>query len=341
MSVKKMLYILILPLSLALAFLIPKTYAYSNDGVGKISLINASTFATLNASATNYTIGTNYVPEFDKTYLYFIWDLTYTLKPSVKTPPQMVITTPYGWIYSMLEQLDGRPLPLPNNSPFGIYAYTGNVMLYPSGMSGGQMAIYTDFTNKTKEQFLATQSNDFYGMPLSFSPNGFYLYASYYIDGNYHNNIKATNRIKQWYDEQFLQNYVSFAFFETIPSYIENYDIFTYQISKYEYQKFYFGVQDYNRGYNDGKVVGSQDGYTKGFTDGEKSGYDKGYPVGFNDGTVGANTIPNLIMGALAGVGSLLSTELLPNISIGAVIAVPIIFGIIAFIVGKRGGKDE
>jgi len=48
------------------------------------------------------------------------------------------------------------------------------------------------------------------------------------------------------------------------------------------------------------------------------------------------NNFGTMIRTVLLGVGSILSVELLPNITIGAIIAVPIIFGIISFVLGRR-----
>lgn len=46
----------------------------------------------------------------------------------------------------------------------------------------------------------------------------------------------------------------------------------------------------------------------------------------------------SLLVTVFSGLGSLLAIEILPNIYIGAIIAVPLVFGIIAFILGKRKG---
>ena len=111
----------------------------------------------------------------------------------------------------------------------------------------------------------------------------------------------------------------------------------------------------YDLGYGDGKndgidigyVDGESFGYDNGYNDGYYYGYDNGYDLGYNDGYQTAINdgesefgITTLLSGLFVGLGSLLSIELLPNISIGMIIAVPIVFGIIAFILGKRGGGD-
>ncbi len=107
----------------------------------------------------------------------------------------------------------------------------------------------------------------------------------------------------------------------------------------------------YADGKNDGIDIGYADGesfgYDNGYNDGYDYGYDNGFDLGYNDGYQTAINdgsadfgLTAMLSGLFVGLGSLLSIELLPNISIGMIIAVPIVFGIIAFILGKRGGGD-
>lgn len=99
----------------------------------------------------------------------------------------------------------------------------------------------------------------------------------------------------------------------------------------------------YNQGYNDGESSGYDNGYNDGYDYGFNNGYDLGYNDGYqtaiNDGSADFG-LTAMLSGLFVGLGSLLSIELLPNISIGMIIAVPVVFGIIAFILGKRGGGD-
>lgn len=97
--------------------------------------------------------------------------------------------------------------------------------------------------------------------------------------------------------------------------------------------------QGYTAGYGDGEVVGYNDGYDYGYNSGYDLGYNDGYQAAVNDGSTDFG-IKSLMSGLFVGLGSLLSIELLPNISIGMILAVPVVFGIIAFILGKRGGGD-
>lgn len=77
-------------------------------------------------------------------------------------------------------------------------------------------------------------------------------------------------------------------------------------------------VQEYERGLN------------KGLNDGYNNGYNDGIKINPN------NNFGAMIASVLVGVGSILSIQLLPNISIGAIIAVPIVFGVIAFVLGRK-----
>src|SRR5690554_760177 len=78
---------------------------------------------------------------------------------------------------------------------------------------------------------------------------------------------------------------------------------------------------DYDEGYRQGKIDGEEVGYWKGYEDaiGEE-------PFGFT----------NVLFSIFNGFAALFAIELLPNISIGALILIPIVFGIIAFIIGRK-----
>lgn len=105
--------------------------------------------------------------------------------------------------------------------------------------------------------------------------------------------------------------------------------------------------EGYNSGYSNGYNIGLNDGYNTGLTNGYNQGYDEGFLNGYDEGynygyNVGVNEqledkdFTHLLKSVFIGIGSFLGINLLPGISIGAIIAVPIIFGIIAFILGRR-----
>lgn len=90
----------------------------------------------------------------------------------------------------------------------------------------------------------------------------------------------------------------------------------------------------YSNGYYNGLRAGDQDGYDRGLDVGYNQGKNDGYSLGLVDNP--NNNFGSLITTILLGVGSVLGIELLPNITIGAIIAVPIVFGIIAFVLGRK-----
>lgn len=94
-------------------------------------------------------------------------------------------------------------------------------------------------------------------------------------------------------------------------------------------------------GYDNGYSIGYDEGQTEGESEGYDSGYNYGYNLGYNEG-VATNTdfsFTGLLVQVFNGMGSILTIEILPSITIGAIVAVPLVFGIIYFILGKRG-KD-
>lgn len=103
----------------------------------------------------------------------------------------------------------------------------------------------------------------------------------------------------------------------------------------------------YNVGYNDGLEVSYDLGYNDGYEDGKEYGinfgrehwYDVGYQAGYNAGIneqLADKDFSNLLRSVFIAIGTFLGINLLPGISIGAIIAVPIVFGIIAFILGRK-----
>lgn len=90
----------------------------------------------------------------------------------------------------------------------------------------------------------------------------------------------------------------------------------------------------YDRGYDDGFDYGQDIAYDLGFDD----GYDDGYDVGLNE-SLEAGGFSMLLSSMFTAVGTLLAIELLPNIYLGMFVAVPLVFGVIMFIIGKR--KDD
>lgn len=85
--------------------------------------------------------------------------------------------------------------------------------------------------------------------------------------------------------------------------------------------------------------------YTEGYYDAIdeqtnliEQAYAKGKIEGYDEGLVANpdNNMLNMIRTVLLGVGTVLGIELLPNITIGAIILIPIVFGLIAFVLGRK-----
>lgn len=104
------------------------------------------------------------------------------------------------------------------------------------------------------------------------------------------------------------------------------------------------GKEDgYNEGYDEGYSLGNSDGYEKGFDLGREQGYNEGYDEGYSKGynigmNIQHNKFSDLLNGVFTAIGTFLGIRLFPGITIGALLAVPIVFGIIAFILGRRRG---
>lgn len=97
----------------------------------------------------------------------------------------------------------------------------------------------------------------------------------------------------------------------------------------------------YNDGYDSGFSNGFDSGEQSGYADGWDNGYNSGYNKGFSDGVSESDTTYNGVFGTIANgifapIALIFGIELLPNITVGMIILVPLIFGLIAFIVGGK-----
>ena len=106
----------------------------------------------------------------------------------------------------------------------------------------------------------------------------------------------------------------------------------------------------YAVGYDDAMHVygqfinGQWQSYSSGYIAGQESidteqiaedAYDSGYLAGLNAGQANNFMTFEYLLGGLFGtVGAIMSIELLPNLTIGAIIMVPLVLGILSFIVG-------
>lgn len=154
------------------------------------------------------------------------------------------------------------------------------------------------------------------------------------------------------FDFKIIGNFNSGDYIDVLSNYgVENQSTFKW----FYYKDFDSNLTDYEQGYTDGLADGIEEGYNRGKDEGlaegletgrengisigKDIGYAEGYDKGLNDAT--DYSFYGIIGQVFQGLGSFLSIELLPNITFGAILSVPLVFGIISFIIGKRGGKDD
>lgn len=112
----------------------------------------------------------------------------------------------------------------------------------------------------------------------------------------------------------------------TVISVIGNDEFYPFLLSK-------IAQANYNDGYFDGNHDGYEDGYDDGLVDGYDQGYDIGYNVGLDlngDGTV--NNVFALLEKGWNGMSNMLEIEVFPNITIGGLLMIPLLFTIGLFI---------
>ena len=140
-------------------------------------------------------------------------------------------------------------------------------------------------------------------------------------------------------------------------SYASNLDLCTnlYKLYavKYNYRAYYLNklnsnqinTESFNIGYQQGLSEGDLNGYDRGYTIGKEEGYNNGYNTGKQDGiaTKGENVWSNaneFIKNIFVGIFDILSIEILPNVSLGTFVVIPLIFSVLFFIVKVAKGGD-
>lgn len=83
----------------------------------------------------------------------------------------------------------------------------------------------------------------------------------------------------------------------------------------------------YNLGYNDGKEYG----YTIGYNDAKVIEYGRGYSEGL--ASPRTNSPIDMVFDTFIKIGGFMSIEVFPNITIGLLVSLPLVFGLIMFIV--------
>jgi hypothetical protein len=95
-------------------------------------------------------------------------------------------------------------------------------------------------------------------------------------------------------------------------------------------------IEGYDNGYDTGYSLGDSQGYLDGF----EFGYESGFEDGFNELNNTASGLFQILGSAFTAIGSIFNIMILPGITIGMLVFVPIIFALLLFIIKiLRGGS--
>lgn len=164
-------------------------------------------------------------------------------------------------------------------------------------------------------------------------------------DNKIHASVRIPKEVFTYYIEEIAQTTEIMFFTRFRQDYLadvsEYFQLFVKAENKYE--------SGYDDGYWDGYIEGVKDAFEDGYNQGYDEGYDLGYDDGFNVGdnagyTRGLNDGTSawgvLFSTMLSTFGAILSIEIFPNLTIGMIAAVPLILGLLAFIIGvAKGGR--
>ena len=90
----------------------------------------------------------------------------------------------------------------------------------------------------------------------------------------------------------------------------------------------------YDIGYDKGLQEGEKIGYNNGLDVGNTQGYNKGYNDGRNENIANKNyNAFTLVSSAFSSFGKLLNVEIYNGLTIGVIVCIPIIFGVVLFII--------
>jgi len=105
------------------------------------------------------------------------------------------------------------------------------------------------------------------------------------------------------------------------------------------YDSSYFNFIPIDDTYLVGYAVGVSDGTESGYISGYDAGVSVGYSQGYIDGQ-SENGLFDALLNAVFGVGQLLAIEIFPNVYIGYFALVPLVFGIIGFVLSLRTKRN-
>jgi hypothetical protein len=192
--------------------------------------------------------------------------------------------------------------------------------------------------------------------------NGRAVLSSYYYGGmssqvlSYSGNYSYITNINQglWLIERYIDNPTTFSIDNV---YVINLTTLSVQLSKNELDRYYLIyniLKNNENAYNNGYDTGNLDGYATGFTDGTTYGQneyhtgnygtlDETLGIPYNDGYnagVAEELDTNYLLSFVQGSIAVLGAPILPNITLGVFVFIPLFFGFIAFLFrlgGKRG----
>lgn len=99
-------------------------------------------------------------------------------------------------------------------------------------------------------------------------------------------------------------------------------------------------LTDYSQGYEDGyeagKNEGIEEGYQEGYEDGQVNGFNEGYQEGLEQGRSENDSygITPFVQTIFNGFSTMLNVEIFPKIKLWYIIGIPLIFGVVKFIIG-------
>lgn len=162
--------------------------------------------------------------------------------------------------------------------------------------------------------------------PLVPSGQGYYKVTIQYLDVI--NDRKVTKKISQTliYNNAFADN--SILVNTTSPYYIWKIDEL---------------ATAYNNGYKDGYQDGYDDGILNSYDLGYNNGKELGYQQGFEEGQIQSFDGYSWMRGLFGanGLGGLFKIELLPGLTIGALVMIPLILTLVPFIIGLFKGEGR
>lgn len=206
-----------------------------------------------------------------------------------------------------------------SNTPFGIYYEQA----YKNVANGGPLNIGVISYNENQSIYAFALEINFYGSIRSY---GLWEYDTTSID------LVTYDRFGDFLDRYNVYNEP-----------IDKWDSDLYMVSLGVYHPDLVSDYYFNDGYEKGKADGLIDGYNDGLMSAQElykdSWYNQGKADGYNIGiseNISTGGFVTILSSAFIGVSTLLGIELLPNITLGMIVAVPLVFGILFFILGKR-----